>query len=104
MKKLLISLIVVCALSTPALAEHRIETATNVVEVTVHVDGGKKPWKKKLPLGRPSKTVLKPCPNNNASDCLYVIDRTGKEKEIFSFTADDLNWVNYKTEFTIAQR
>ena len=113
MKKLLISLAITLTAvylfaTSPARADHRIETAEQVVALTVHMDGARRPYVEKFDFGKPVKTVLKPCPDGKQSDCLYVVEKRRKgrrwvevEKEIFSFTAGDLNWVSYKTEFKL---
>jgi hypothetical protein len=78
--------------------DRRIEVSTNVTSVRIHFNGHKKPWVKTIKLAKPSMTVIKPCPNNFKYDCVYTVSKKGREKEIYSYKNDDLNWASYGTQ------
>lgn len=91
MKTIALAIVAIVATITlnakPAAAEYEIETATNVVAIVVRVENlNHRSWQQTIELGRPSDTVIKPCPERRDSVCLYRVDARGREKELFSYS------------------
>lgn len=105
MKNLIVSVIVAIvafASVRTASAEVTIEVRKDVMEVTIKDTRAASGYSKTFTFSQPTKTLIKPCVDRPASDCLYEVSRGGTERKLYAYKAHELMMVVYTTREPVA--